>query len=68
MEGLLDGGEPEAVFVGEVVAGALGPVTLDEGRGTEVLQTGTRRRQRLTPTLVTCCCVLGGRGKRLYEH
>lgn len=40
LEGTLDGGEPEAVLVGEVVAGPLGPVALDEGRGAEVLQAG----------------------------
>lgn len=33
----LDGGQPEGELVGKVVAGAAGSVTLDEGRGPEVL-------------------------------
>ena len=48
-----DGGEPEGELVGEVVAGAAGPVTLDEGRGAEVLQTRARARQGLAPALRT---------------
>lgn len=51
-------GEPEAVLVGEVVAGALCPAALDEWRCAEVLQTGARRHQRLTPALSASCCVL----------
>lgn len=43
-------GEPEAVLVGKVVAGALGPVALDEGRGAEILQAGAGRHQGLTAT------------------
>jgi len=35
---LLDGGQPEAVLVGEEVARAARPAALDEGRGAEVLQ------------------------------
>lgn len=46
-------GEPEAVLVSEVVAGALAPVALDERRRTEILQTGARRHQRLTAALGT---------------
>ena len=50
---VLDGGEPEGELVGEVVAGAAGPVTLYEGRGAEVLQTRARARQGLAPALRT---------------
>lgn len=43
LEALLgDGGEPEAVLIGVVVAGPTAPVALDEGRGAEVLQTAAR--------------------------
>lgn len=51
-------GEPEAVLVGEVVAGALGPVALNEWRCTEILQTGTGRDQGLTAALSAGGCVL----------
>lgn len=57
LEGLIDGGEPEALFVGKVVAGALGAITLDERRGSEVLQAGAGGRQGLASSLVTCRCV-----------
>ena len=40
LEGLVHGGQPEAVLVCKVMAGALGPVTLDERRCAEVLQAG----------------------------
>ena len=52
------GGEPEAVLVGEVVAGALGPVALDEWRRAEVLQAGAGRHQGLAATLSASCRVL----------
>lgn len=52
------GGEPKAVFIGEVVAGPLGAVALNEGRWAEVLQAGTGRHQGLTATLSAGCCVL----------
>jgi hypothetical protein len=39
----LDCGEPEAELVREEVARAASSVTLDEGRGTEVFQTGAGR-------------------------
>ena len=43
LEALLgDGGEPEAVLVGIVVAGASGAVALDEWCGPEVLQAAAR--------------------------
>lgn len=42
MERLVHRREPEAVLVGKVVAGAFGPVTLDERRCAEVLQAGAR--------------------------
>jgi len=50
---LLDSSEPEGVFVGEIVARATGTIALDERRGAEVLQAGTRRRQRLSAALRT---------------
>ena len=56
-----DGGEPEGELVGEVVAGAARPVTLDEGRGAEVLQTRARARQGLAPAL-------GTRGRVLRKY
>lgn len=52
------GGEPEAVLIGEVVAGALGPVALNEWRCAEILQTGTGRHEGLTAALSAGCCVL----------
>lgn len=39
--GVVGGGQPEAVDVGEVVAGSSGPLTLHEGLGPEVCQTAT---------------------------
>lgn len=56
-----DGGEPEAVLVGEVVAGPAASVALDERRGTEVLQAAARRHQRLAAAFVACGRVLRGR-------
>lgn len=44
-------GEPEAVLVGEVVAGALPAVALDEGRRAEILQAGAGRHQGLAAAL-----------------
>lgn len=66
LEGLLgDGGQPEAVLVGVVVARAAGPVALDERRGAEVLQAAARRHQRLAAPFVTGGRVLrGGEGGR----
>lgn len=52
------GGEPEAVLVGEVVAGALGTVALDEWRRAEVLKARAGRHQGLTAALGASCCVL----------
>lgn len=52
------GGQPEAVLVGEEVAGAPGPVALNEWRGAEILQAGARRHQRLTAALGAGRCVL----------
>lgn len=37
-----DGGEPEAVLIGKVVAGPTASVALDERCGAEVLQTAAR--------------------------
>lgn len=51
-------GEPEAVLVGEVMAGALGSVALDEWCCAEILQAGARRDQGLTTTLSAGCRVL----------
>ena len=66
LEGLLgDGGQPEAVLVGVVVARAAGPVALDERRGAEVLQAAARLHQRLAAPFVTGGRVLcGGAGGR----
>lgn len=47
----LHSGEPEAVLVSKVVAGALGTVALDERCGAEILQAGARRHQGLTAAL-----------------
>lgn len=47
----LNRGQPEAVLVGKVVAGALCPITLNEGRGAEVFQTGPWRDQGLAAAL-----------------
>lgn len=58
-------GEPEAVLIGEVVAGALGAVALDEWRRAEILQAGARGHQRLTATLSASCCVLHRRGEKI---
>lgn len=59
MKVLLDGRQPEALLVGEVVASPLGPVALDEGRGAEVLQTGAGGYQRLAATFAARRRVLG---------
>lgn len=55
------GGEPEAVLIGEVVAGALGPVALDERRRAEILQAGAGGHQGLAAALSASCRVLHGR-------
>lgn len=47
---LFDDGEPEAVGVAVVITRP-SPVTLDEGRAPELLQTGARRRQGLSRAL-----------------
>lgn len=47
----IDGGQPEAQFVGEVMARAPRPVALDERRGPEVLQTRPGTGQRLAAAL-----------------
>lgn len=59
LEALLwDGGEPEAVLVGVVVAGPAAPVALNERRGTEVLQAAARRHQGLAATFIARSRVL----------
>lgn len=58
-----DCGQPEAVLVSEVVAGPTASVTLDERRRTEVLQTATRRHQRLTAAFVPSRRVLCREGE-----
>lgn len=70
LEALLrDGGQPEAVLVGIVVARAAGPVALDEGRGAEVLQAAARRHQRLAAAFVTGGRVLRkGSGRKRCQH
>ena len=54
----IHGGEPEAVLVSKVVAGALGPVALDERRRAEILQAGAGGHQGLTAALGAGCRVL----------
>ena len=54
----VDGRQPEAELVGEVVARAACAVTLDERSGTEVFQTRTRTGQRLTAAIRTGTGVL----------
>lgn len=54
----VDGGQPEAQLVGEVVARAARPVALDERRSPEVLQTRSGAGQRLTAALRTRGSVL----------
>lgn len=53
----LDGGQPEAELVGEVVAGAARAVALDEGSRAEVLQARAGAGQRLTAALRSRRCV-----------
>jgi len=53
----LNRGQPEAELVGKVVTRAARSVTLDEGRGSEVLKAGSRGGQGLTTTLGTGSCV-----------
>lgn len=65
----VDCGEPEAVLVGEVVAGAPGAVALDEGGRSEVFQARAGRHQGLTATLSAGCCVLWReKGKDSYKQ
>lgn len=45
LEGLVDGGEPEAVFVGKVVTGSACAVAFNERRRPEILQAAPRRNQ-----------------------
>lgn len=51
-------GQPEAVDVGEVVAGSSWPLTLHKGLRSKVCQTAAWWCQRLAAALVTCTCVL----------
>lgn len=53
LEVLLDGGQPEAELIGEVVARAARAVALDERRGPEVLEARTGTGQGLTASLGT---------------
>lgn len=64
----IHGGEPEAVLIGEVVAGALGAVALDERRRAEILQAGAGGHQGLTAALSAGCCVLQRRGERISRE
>ena len=47
----VDGGEPEAELVGEVVARTAAAVALDERAGPEVLEAGAGAGERLATTL-----------------
>lgn len=51
-------GQPEAVDVGEVVAGPSRALTLHKGLRSEGRQTAAGGGQRLAAALVTCTCVL----------
>lgn len=51
LEVLLDGGQPEAELIGEVVARSARAVAFDERRGPEVLEARTGTGQRLTASL-----------------
>lgn len=65
LEALLrDGGQPEAVLVGVVVAGPARPVALDERRGAEVLQAAARRHERLAAAFIPSRSVLCGEAER----
>lgn len=54
---VFDGGQPEAVGVGVIVARSTA-MTLDEGSATEFLQAGTRGGQSLARALSTSTGVL----------
>lgn len=58
---VLDGSQPEAEGVGEVVARALAAVALDEGRRPEVFQAGAGTGERLASPFRACCGMLQGR-------
>ena len=64
LEGLVHRGQPEAVLGCKVMAGALGPVALDERRGAEVLQTGPGRGEGLAAAFIASRRVLGDGTKR----
>ena len=55
---LLDGGQPEAQLVGEIVTRSACSITLDERCSAEILQTRAGARQRLAATFRTSCRVL----------
>lgn len=58
LEGLVDGGQPEAVFVRKVVTGSAGAVAFDERSRPEIFQAAPRRNQRLSSTFITSSSVL----------
>lgn len=45
LEGLVDGGEPEAVFICKVVTGSAGTIAFNERSRPEILQAAPRRNQ-----------------------
>lgn len=57
LEGLVDRGEPEAVFVCKVVTGSACAVAFDERSCPEIFQAAPRRNQRLSSTFITSSSV-----------
>lgn len=56
--GAFEGGQPEAVDVGEEVAGSPSSLTLYEGLSFELFQTAARGHQREAASLITSTCKL----------
>lgn len=57
LEGLVDRGEPEAVFVCKVVTGSACAIAFDERSRPEIFQAAPRRNQRLSSTFITSSSV-----------
>lgn len=55
--------QPKTVEVGKVVTRTTCTLALNEGVSPEILKTAARRSQRLATTLITCSCVLKGKGQ-----
>lgn len=65
---LFDGGQPEAVLVGEVVARAIRAVTFYEWGGAEIFQTTSGAGQRLTTPSWSCSGVLVEKGNTVVRE